>query len=74
MFRIKCSPPGWDSPGKNTRVGVYALLHVIFPTQGSSLLLLCLLHRHVGSLPLAQPGKLLRKDVFKTEPHDMNKL
>ena len=29
----------------------------VFPTQRSNLLLLCLLHWQVGSLPLAQPGK-----------------
>ena len=33
-----------DSPGKNTGVGGHALLQVIFPTQGSNLHLLCLLH------------------------------
>ena len=26
----------WDSPGKNTGVGCHALLHWIFPTQGSN--------------------------------------
>ena len=26
----------WDSPGKNTGVGCHALLHGIFPTQGSN--------------------------------------
>ena len=35
-----CSPPDssvhGDSPGKNTRVGYYALLQGIFPTQGSN--------------------------------------
>ena len=35
-----CSLPGssvyGDSPGKNTRVGVHALLQGIFPTQGSN--------------------------------------
>ena len=35
-----CSQPGssvhGDSPGKNTRVGYYALLQGIFPTQGSN--------------------------------------
>ena len=31
----------WDSPGKNTGVGGWALLQEIFPTQGSNL---CLLH------------------------------
>ena len=43
--------------GKNTRVGGHALLQGIFPTQGSNPHLLCLLHRQVGSLPVAPPGK-----------------
>ena len=30
----------WDSPGKNTGMGCYALLQGIFPTQGSNLHLL----------------------------------
>ena len=51
------SPPGssvhGDSPGKNTGVGSHALLQRIFPTQGSNLCLLCLVHWQVGSLPLA---------------------
>ena len=37
---MDCGPPGssvhGDSPGKNTRVGCYALLQEIFPTQGSN--------------------------------------
>ena len=37
---VDCSPPGSsvheDSPGKNTGVGCHALLHGIFPTQGSN--------------------------------------
>ena len=53
------SPPGssvhGDSPGKNTRVGCHALFQGIFPTQGSNLSLLCLLHWPAGSLPLAPP-------------------
>ena len=44
------------SPGKNTKVGCYALLQGIFPTQGWNLLLLHLLHWQVNSLPLAPPG------------------
>ena len=63
---MDCSLPGslvhGDSPGKNTRVGCQALLQGIFPTQGSNLQLLCLLHWQVGSLPLAPPGKPLRKN------------
>ena len=34
----------WDSPGENTGVGCHALPQGIFPTQGSNLPLLCLLH------------------------------
>ena len=34
----------WDSPGKNTGVGCHFLLQGIFPTQGSKLHLLWLLH------------------------------
>ena len=34
----------WDSPGKNTGVGCHALLQGIFPSQGSNLWILCLLH------------------------------
>ena len=47
----------WDSSGKNTRVGCHFLLQGIFPTQGSNLGLLCLLHLEADSLPLAPPGK-----------------
>ena len=60
------SPPGpsrllcpWDSPGKNTGVGCYALLQGIFLTQGSNPHLLHLLHWQAGSLPLVPPGKPL---------------
>ena len=58
---MDCSPPGSSvhghSPGKNTGVGCHALLHGIFPTQGSNPHLLCLLHWQVGSLSLAPSGK-----------------
>ena len=38
----------WDSPGKNTAVGCYALLQGIFPTQGSNSRFLHLLRfRHI---------------------------
>ena len=50
-------PCPWNSPGKNTGVGCCALFQVISLTQGSNLLLLCLLHWQAGSLPLAPPGK-----------------
>ena len=61
-----CDPMDWsppcfsdhgDSPGKNTGVGCRFLLQGIFTTQGSSPLLLSLLHWQAGSLPLAPPGK-----------------
>ena len=52
---MDCSPPGSsvhgiDSPGKNTGVGCHALLQGIFPTQGSNLCLLYLLHWQAGVL------------------------
>ena len=47
----------WDSPGKNTGVSCLALLQGIFPTQGSNLILLHLLHWQADSQPLAPPGK-----------------
>ena len=47
----------WDFPGKNTGMGCHALLQGIFPTQGSNPCFLHVLHRQVGSLPLAPPGK-----------------
>ena len=53
MDRLLCP---WDSPGKNTRVGCHALLQGIFPTQGSHLCLLHLLHWQGDSLPLAALG------------------
>ena len=52
--RLLCS---WDSSGKNTGVGCYALFQGIFPTQGSNPHLLCLVHWWVSSLPLAPPWK-----------------
>ena len=47
----------WNFPGKNTGVGCHFLLQWIFPTQGSTLHLLSLLHWQVDSLPAALPGK-----------------
>ena len=46
----------WDSPGNNTGVDCHALLQGIFPTQGSNLRFLRLLHWQAGSLPLAPSG------------------
>ena len=64
--RLFCS---WDSPGKDTGVGWHALLQRIFPTQGSNLHFLCLLHWQVGSLPLAPPGKpwIISDNVLKKQ-------
>ena len=45
------APLSMGFSGKNTGVGCHFLLQGIFPTRGSSL------HWHVGSLPLAPPGK-----------------
>ena len=42
--------------GKNIGVGCHFLLWGIFPTQGSKLHLLCLLHLQVDSLPLHHIG------------------
>ena len=53
---VDCSPVRllcpWDSPSKNIGVGSHSLLQGIFPTQGSNLCVLCLLHWQVASLPL----------------------
>ena len=47
----------WDSPGKNPGVSCHFLLQWIFPTQGSNLRFLHLLHWQASSLLLAPPGK-----------------
>ena len=53
------SPPGssvhGDSLGENTGVCFYALLHDIFPTQGSNP---CLLHWQMDSLLSEPPGNV----------------
>ena len=48
--------PG-DSPGKNSGVGCHFLLQGIFRPSDQTRVSLCLLHWHVGSLPLVSPGK-----------------
>ena len=47
---------------KSTGVGFHALFQGIFLARGSNIGLLCLLHRQVGSLPLAPNGKPLTSD------------
>ena len=51
--RLLCS---WDSPAKNSQMSCNFLLKGIFPTQGSNLCLLHLLHQQTDSLPLEPPG------------------
>ena len=59
-YPTDCSPPGssvhGDSPGNRTGVDCHAFLQGIFPTQGSNLHLLSLLHCQVGSSPLGHLG------------------
>ena len=45
-----------DFPVKNTAVGCHVLLQEIFPTQGSNLNLLHLMHWQVDALPLTHLG------------------
>ena len=67
---VVCSPPGSSvhggSPGKNTGVGCHALFQGTFPTQGSNVRLLHLLHWQVRSLPLVpswKPNSALQKSL-----------
>ena len=53
----------WDFPVKNTGVGCHALLQGIFWAHGLNR---SLLHRQVGSLPLAPPGKPHEKLVIES--------
>ena len=54
---MDCSQPGSSVHGISPGVGCHFLLQRIFPTHGSNLPLLHLLHWQVGSLPLLPPGK-----------------
>ena len=47
----------WDSPGKNTGMGCFALLQGIFPTPWIKPLFLTSLGLAAGSLPLVPPRK-----------------
>ena len=56
IFLCACQAPlPWNSPGKNTGVGCHAFFWEIFPTQGSNISLLSLLHWQAGSSPLVPP-------------------
>ena len=65
---MDCSPPGssihGDSTGQNIRVGCHALLHGIFPTQGSNP---GLPHCRQILYYLSHQGSPLRQEVIKTE-------
>ena len=67
---MNCSPPTRllcprNSPGKNTGMGCHFLLQRIFPTQGSNLRLLHVLHWQADSLPLGhQENTSLLLDLF----------
>ena len=50
----------WDSPGKTTEMDYHSVLQGIFPTQGSNLCLLGLMHWQADSLPSEPPGKFIR--------------
>ena len=54
----------WDSPGKNTGVGCYALLQGIFLTQGSNLHLPVSPALQAGSSPLSHWGSTLSTIVL----------
>ena len=58
---IDCSPPGssvhGDSSGKKTGVGCHFLFQGIFPTQGSNLCLLYLLHCRLTLYHLSHKGR-----------------
>ena len=66
--RVLCP---WNSPGKNTGVGCYALLQGIFLTQGSNSHFLHLLHWQVDSLwlaPSTKPSKVRPSPKWSSEP------
>ena len=61
-WAIACQAPlSMGFPKKNTGVSSHSLLQGIFPTQGSNLHLVCLLHWQADSLPLVPPGKPQKK-------------
>ena len=69
LWTVACQAPlsmGFSS--KNTGMDCHALLQGIFPTQGSNLFLLCLLHWQAGSLPLAPPGKHHKVNFMLSAP------
>ena len=65
---LDCSPPGSSvrggSPGKNTAAGSHSLLQGIFPTQGSTLRLMCCT---AGRFFRAEPSLGKLADIFPFE-------
>ena len=57
-----------DFSGKNTAGGCRFLLQGVFPSQGSNLCLLCLLHGQIGSLLVAPSGKPRRTSCLVISP------
>ena len=53
---VQQAPLSMEFPGQNTGVSFHFLLQGIFPIRGPNVLLLCLLHWQVDSLPLHHPG------------------
>ena len=66
------APLSMDFPGKKTGVACHALLQGIFPTWGSNMQLLHIMHYQVGSLPLAPPGN--PQVAPKTKPKELEVL
>ena len=68
VWTIACQGPLSMGFSRQENWGVYhALLQGIFLTQGLDLRLFHLLHRQVGSLPLALPGKLYSHTFYHLE-------
>ena len=57
----------WDFSGKNTRVDCHFLLQGVFPTQGSNLHLLCLLHFRWIFLSAEPSGKPVESSYLETK-------
>ena len=63
----------WDSPGKNAGIGCHFLLQGIFPTQGSNLHFLCLLHcRKILYLPSGKPHYGQYDALLSAEVHSFH--
>ena len=65
LWTVACQAPlSMGFPRQEYWSGVPCPPQAIFPTQGSNLSLLRLLHWHTGPLPLAPPGKPRHMYVF----------